>query len=160
MKLLRYLDNYFEEFIMSILFAIMVSSIFLQVIMRKVFNDSLSWSEELARYCFIWLVYIGISYAVKKMRHIKIDLLYGQLNPKFQRILRFFSNTVFAMFSLFILVNGINLSIKFFELGQISPALHIPAGVIYLAAPVGLGFALIRLVQNMILDVRGNATDA
>ena len=55
-----------------------------QVIMRYVFHSSLGWSEELARYMFVWLVFIGISYGAKVMRHIKIDaFLY--LFPKLMR---------------------------------------------------------------------------
>ena len=55
-----------------------------QVIMRYVFHSSLGWSEELARYMFVWLVFIGISYGAKVMRHIKIDaFLY--LFPKCMR---------------------------------------------------------------------------
>ena len=41
--------------------------------MRYVVGASLSWSEELARYVFIWLVYIGISYAVQMKAHVKVE---------------------------------------------------------------------------------------
>ncbi|WP_308215409.1 TRAP transporter small permease subunit [Sinobaca sp. H24] len=65
MKVLRYLDEHLEEVLLVIFTLTMVIVIGLQVFMRFVLSSSLGWSEELARYCFIWLVYIGISYGVK-----------------------------------------------------------------------------------------------
>ena len=75
MRFLKLLDQYFEEVIVIILLGTMTFLVGLQVIMRYVMQDSLSWSEELARYVFIWMVNIGISYGVKKNRHISIDFL-------------------------------------------------------------------------------------
>ena len=62
-KILKFLNDYLEETICIILMSVMTIIIFIQVIMRYVMHNSLSWSEELARYCFIWLIYIGaVSY--------------------------------------------------------------------------------------------------
>ena len=72
-KILKFLNDYLEETICIILMSVMTIIIFIQVIMRYVMHNSLSWSEELARYCFIWLIYIGVAYGCKLMKHIKID---------------------------------------------------------------------------------------
>ena len=72
-KILKFLNDYLEETICIILMSVMTIIIFIQVIMRYVMHNSLSWSEELARYCFIWLIYIGVAYGCKLMNHIKID---------------------------------------------------------------------------------------
>ena len=52
-KILKFLNDYLEETICIILMSIMTIIIFIQVIMRYVMHNSLSWSEELARYCFV-----------------------------------------------------------------------------------------------------------
>ena len=72
-KILKFLNDYLEETICIILMSVMTIIIFIQVIMRYVMHNSLSWSEELARYCFVWLIYIGVAYGCKLMKHIKID---------------------------------------------------------------------------------------
>lgn len=75
MRIVRWLDEHIEEVLLVAFSVVMVVVIAMQVFMRYVMDNSLSWSEELARFCFIWLVYIGISYGVKKQRHIKVDAM-------------------------------------------------------------------------------------
>ena len=57
MKILKWLDNYLELTVSVFLMSLMTVLIFLQVVMRYVMHNSLSWSEELARYTFVWLIY-------------------------------------------------------------------------------------------------------
>lgn len=71
MKFLKLIDEYLEMSICVALISVIAVVLGLQVFMRYVMQNSLSWSEELARYLFIWLIYIGISYGAKIMRHIK-----------------------------------------------------------------------------------------
>lgn len=150
MKIITYLDKYFEGAIMFVLSVIMTASIILQVIMRKVFNNSLSWSEELARFAFIWLVFIGISYAVQAKKHIKIDLIYAKLTGKNKKKLEIFTTLLFLVFSVFIMLYGSGIVSDKFALGAKSPSLHIPTAVLYLAVPIGFGLTSIRLVQQLI----------
>ena len=149
MKILRWLDRHTEEVLLVLFSAIMVAVIFLQVVMRQ-FDSSLSWSEELARYSFIWLVYIGISYGVKKDRHIKVDVLLLMLTNKGKIILTIIANLLFIAFAIFVIRYGFDIAMQLLAFGQRSPANQIPMGYIYLAAPVGMGLTLIRLVQNLI----------
>lgn len=60
-KLIHWLDEYLEISLCVALMSVMTVVIFVQVVMRYVFHNSLTWSEEFARYCFIWLIYLGIS---------------------------------------------------------------------------------------------------
>lgn len=149
MKTLRWLDKYFEEVLLTILSSVMVSVIFLQVVMR-IMNSSLSWSEELARYCFIWLVYIGISYGVKKQRHIKVDVLLVLLKEKGRVILTIIANLLFLFFAVYVMIYGYDIASRLLAFGQQSPALHIPMGLVYMATPVGMGLTVIRIIQNLI----------
>lgn len=65
--------NRVEEWLsVAVLIAILILLSY-QVIMRFVFHNTNSWSEELARYLFIWLVYLSASYAIYKNAHIKIE---------------------------------------------------------------------------------------
>ena len=73
-KIVRIYDAFEEKFLMLQL-AIAVTVIFIQVVMRYIFNSSLSWSEELARYLYIWQGWLGISFVERKKAHIAIDTL-------------------------------------------------------------------------------------
>lgn len=149
MKIIRWFDRHIEELLLTIFTAIMVAVIFVQVVMRQL-DNSLSWSEELARYCFIWLVYIGISYGVKKQRHIKVDVLLVILTQKWKVILNILSTVLFIVFAIFVVYYGYDIATKLLAFGQKSPALHIPMGLVYMATPVGMGLTIIRLIQNLI----------
>jgi TRAP-type C4-dicarboxylate transport system permease small subunit len=137
----------------------MVSVIFLQVVMRQ-FGASLSWSEELARYCFIWMTYMGISYGVKKHRHVKVDAILAILSKKGQIVLNIISNLFFAAFAIFIIVYGFDIATQLLAFGQKSAANQIPMGLIYMATPIGMSLTLIRITQNvykLVLTFMGKA---
>lgn len=153
MKIIRWLDRYIEELFLVFFSSIMVAVIFLQVVMRQ-FDNSLSWSEELARYCFIWLVYLGISYGVKKQRHIKVDVMLLLLKDKGKIILSIIANLLFLVFALVIIRYGYDIATQLLGFGQKSPALQIPMGLVYMATPVGIGLTVIRLIQNLIKYIR------
>ncbi|MCK6263409.1 TRAP transporter small permease [Vibrio sp. ZSDE26] len=148
--MLKWLDKYFENTIAVILLVIMVASIFLQVVTRTL-DYSVSWTEELARYCFIWLIYIGISFAVAKKSHIKIEALTMLVDNKEKKYLSLFSDLVFFVFSIVILFKSTQMVMNLYYLGQTSPALGLPMWIVYLAGPVGFALTSFRLIQQMLI---------
>ena len=71
-----------EENLLLFLLFVSVVVIFSQVVMRYVFQNSLSWSEELGRYLFIWLTWLSTGYAVRQKRHLRIEVLSDFLGEK------------------------------------------------------------------------------
>ena len=81
--------------------------VFAQVIMRKVFNDSLTWSEELTRYIFIWQIWLGVSIAQRDKQHIKVELLKSLVkNEKVISVVDIFATLVLIAFNVFLVING------------------------------------------------------
>jgi len=154
MKVLKYIDNKFEEILLLVLLIAMVVLIFLQVIMRYVFSNSLSWSEELARYMFLWLIWVGASYATKTKSHIAIDAVKSRLPKIPQQILTVLVFVIWLGFALFLCIEGFELTEKIFGMGQKSTALQLPMGFAYASVPVGSGLMVIRLIQNGYLALR------
>lgn len=72
--------NRFEDLVLILMFAAMVIIIFVQVIMRYGFNNSLSWSEELGKFLFVWLSWFGISIGARRGEHIKITMFTDKLS--------------------------------------------------------------------------------
>src|SRR6266566_2085230 len=60
---------------------------FVAVVCRYVFNNSLTWSEELTRYMFIWVVFLGAAVSVRQRANIAIDLFAGRVGPRGERLL-------------------------------------------------------------------------
>jgi len=154
MRMIKLLDKYIEEALLVIFTTVMVAAVSLQVFMRFVLGSSLGWSEELGRYCFIALIFIGISYAVKKQRHIKVDVLLLIFRDKGKVVLGIIANVVFLLFALFATFYGGKIAIQLLNWGQTSPALGIPMGFVYFTAPVGMVLTGFRLIQQLIEQLR------
>ena len=73
MKIIKWLDDNFEEFILVILLLAMTLIMGIQVFTRYLLGNSLAWSEEITRYLFIWSGFISVSYCTKKCISIKIE---------------------------------------------------------------------------------------
>ena len=80
-KIIQFLDR-LEESILVGMFSLMVLIIFIQVIMRYIFNNSLSWSEELGKFLFVWISWLGISIGAKRKEHIKITMFVDKCSPQ------------------------------------------------------------------------------
>ena len=76
-----------EDWICLGFFWAMAGLVFLQFFSRYVLNDSFAWTEELAVYCLIAVVFIGSAMCVRRMRHIQVNLVYSHLPPAASRAL-------------------------------------------------------------------------
>jgi TRAP-type C4-dicarboxylate transport system permease small subunit len=70
-----------EDWICFGFFWVMTTLVFLQFFTRYVMNDSFAWTEELAVYCLIAVVFIGSAMCVRRSRHIQVNILYRYLPP-------------------------------------------------------------------------------
>src|SRR3984893_17898796 len=69
----------FEDWVALVIFWIMALCVFLQFFTRYALNDSYAWTEEIATYCLIGVVFIGSSMCVRLSRHIQVDLVFRYL---------------------------------------------------------------------------------
>ena len=113
MKKIFNLYNKIEEYLLVYSLVFNVILVFSQVIMRSVFNLSLSWSEELSRYIFIWQIWLGTSIALKEDKHIKVELVYQIVkSKKVQKIITMIGMLIWLGFSVFLVQNGTQLAIS------------------------------------------------
>lgn len=154
MDFLKWLDEKFEVTICSILMIVMTVLIFVQVIMRHVFNSSLTWSEELARYIFIWLIYIGISYGARIMKHIKIEAALEIYPKKIRPYVVIIGDILFLIFSVIIVYLAYDVVMMQVQLNQKSPAMQIPMWIMYSAPMVGFALTALRQIQVIIIRIK------
>ena len=146
-----------EEAILVPMLAFSACIIFLQVIMRYVFSNSLSWSEELARFLFVWEVWLGIAYATKRKSQLRITILRDRLNSSKLpfKLIETIVMIVWFSFGIFLIVVGFDMCEKVAVLGQKSTALRIPMQYVYAGIPLGALLMNIRLLEIFIPYVRG-----
>lgn len=154
MKFIKFLDDHIEEVLIGALLGVTTLLTFLQVVMRYVMKDPLSWSEELSRYLNTWMIYIAVSYGVKKSAHIKVDVLLGIFPKALRKYVLMLADLIVITISLFIVVTGTQNAMKILSLGQKSPAMGIEMGYIYLAPVVGFVLTAIRAFQDLLKKVK------
>lgn len=155
MKIIKFLDEKFEEIILVAMLAVMVILIFLQVVMRYVFQDSLSWSEEVSRYFFLWIIWLGAAFATKKNAHISLDFVTRRLPKNGRIIAEILKNVLWLAFAIFLAYISWKLTILIFMRDQLSAALRIPMGFAYASIPVGITLMVARLLQNFYKKIKG-----
>ncbi len=79
--------NRLEEIVISTLLASMTLLVFIEVVMRYVFNMGLMWAEELTLYLSAWMVLFGVSYGIKVGSHIGVDAAIKLLPSSLRRII-------------------------------------------------------------------------
>lgn len=152
LQLLKYLDQHIEEYLLALALSLMCILIGLQIVFRYFGNMPLAWTEELARYLFVWLIYLGCSYAVRKRRHLKVDAVLLLFGSRGRFVLKLISNILFLVFCLVILVYGSKMAYLVQTVkAQTSPVMQIPMGLIYGSVPAGALLMTIRLIQDTIL---------
>lgn len=154
MKLLKWLDRNFEEKLLVILLIVTVTLTFIQVVMRYIFHNSLAWSEELARYLFLYLIWIGAAYAVKREQHLRIEIILNKIPKEKLKTFENFIYFIWLGFSVFLFISSLNMTMDVFASGQLSPAMRIPMGYAYISIPLGTGLMCFRIIQKMLENRR------
>lgn len=154
MNVIRWLDKHLEEFLCVIILAAMTIAIFLQVVLR-VAEAPLAWTEELARYLFVWLIYISSSYAIRVRGHIKVEIVALFLKEKGKLILDIIANICFFAFALIIAIYGWKYIYQMASVRvQYSPTLHVNMIYPYMSFALGCSLMVFRIIQDTILRIR------
>lgn len=113
-----------------------------QVVYRYVLNDALSWSEELARWLFVWTIYLGTAVMAGQRRHMRIDFLVGRVSPGMQRRIDWFAQIVVAAACVAMVVHGWEFCSR---VTGTTGALEWQTKYLYLAVPAGALLTLVYL---------------
>ena len=125
---------------------VMTVMIVLQVLFRYVIQSSLSFSEELARYMFIWSAFMGAAMALKKRSHVSIEIAVANLPKKLKRGAIVIANALSFVFYSLLVIFGIVMVVH--TMDQTSPALGLSMAFVYLAVPLAGIILLLNLVVN------------
>lgn len=146
---LKLLLNNFELYAGTLCFIIVTILLTLQVVSRYAFNHSFTWMEEFATMLFVWMSYFGISAAIDKRKHLRIDFILEMVPFKVKRVMLILCNVIFMAFCVYMTVVMIQL-MEIALAGSKSPMLRIPYTIVYAIIPFNMVVSLIRLVQDTI----------
>ena len=157
MRVLKWLDEHFEEWTLVILLAVISLTLMIQVVMRYIFNASLSWSEEFSRYCFVWSTFLSVSYSIKKGSMLRIDIVIQYLPKSWRKAIDIVMEFIVLGFFAFLLFNSFAVVKRIGNSGQTSPALGLPMIVVYVSLIVGFALTCLRGIQKIFSLLRRDA---
>jgi TRAP-type C4-dicarboxylate transport system permease small subunit len=138
----KILDRSLELLVMVVV-AVLVVDVSWQVFTRFILKNPSTWTEELAVFLLIWVSLLGAAVALNRGAHLGIDYFVSKLSERKRLYTEIFAFLCIAAFSLCVMIiGGITLVISTLKLGQVSPALGIKIGYVYLAVPIS-GFFLV-----------------
>jgi TRAP-type C4-dicarboxylate transport system permease small subunit len=154
MDFFKRVDRDAERWLLLTFYVMLVITMAIEVIRREVFSYSSIWGEEIVRYSFIYLAWIGAAAAVKERAHIRIDVVMHYLGPRPKALLYIFGDLVMfivALVALFWSFETVLVSAKF---GSVTDGLRISKVWFLMAVPVGFTLIIYRLVQSFIRDFK------
>ena len=154
-KFLRWLDHSFEEWILGVLLIGIAVILMLQIIMRSVIGVSLTWAEEIARYFYVWSVFLSLGYTIRINNILRVDLLLDCLPKQIRKVVEIALDALSAALYLYFAYYSVSVVSKVQISGQTSPALEIQMYLVYAIIPFGFALASLRSVQKIYLDLTG-----
>jgi TRAP-type C4-dicarboxylate transport system permease small subunit len=124
----------------------------LQLFFRFALNSPLMFPEEISRYAYVWITFVGLSLATKTREHIRVDAGVGLLPQVWQRAIRLLVDL--TSFAILVWLAYLGVRFMLFSRMSISPALEIPLNLVYAAFPLGCLLAALRLSAHMVAGLR------
>lgn len=155
MKVVKWLDEHMEEFILVVLLVIIACVSLLQVIIRKVpWIPSLTWAEEFCRFCWIWSVFISLPYTIRMGNMLRVAVLLDMLPNVVRKTVNILVDFVtigcmaLLAYHSVAVVKGIQAS------GEASPAMLWPMWIVYSVMLIGFALAVVRGIQQVINHIK------
>ena len=140
------------ELLVTVAMTVLVLDVVWQVFTRYILNDQSSWTEELATFLMIWVGLLGASVALNRGSHLGIDYFVGKLSARKKLYVEAVVFFCVGLFSLLVLmIGGIELVSNTLMRGQVSAALQIKMGYVYLALPIS-GFFLVLYSAEFFIE--------
>ncbi|RMH49399.1 MAG: TRAP transporter small permease [Alphaproteobacteria bacterium] len=152
--MLKVLDANAERWALLVFYVMLVATMAIEVLRREIFAYSSIWGEEIVRYAFIYLAWIGAAAAVRERAHIRIDVVMHYLGPRAKAALYIFGDLVMfavAVVALYWSFQNVLVSARF---GSVSHGLRVSMVWFLAAVPIGFSLMILRLVQSFLRDLR------
>lgn len=140
-----------ENGILAATFITMTLAAFAQVVNRNIIHASVSWFEELSRYCMVYMALLAAETGLRDGTQISVTAVTEMFNGKSRGFLELIAKMVVIVFSVIVFITSFEILKTQITSGQMSPGLKLPMYLPYFALP--LSFGIISIVQIAIFTV-------
>lgn len=159
MKAFAQLVGKMIEVVTVIILSAMSILVFLNVVLRYGFNSSINVTEEISRFMFVWLAFLGAVLAFSENQHVSVTMLTEKLSPIARKVLSIFTDLA-MLFCCYLIVDGSWIQFNL-NLNNLAPISGLPQGITFLASTIAgvlIGVLIMaRIVATMGVIVKGEA---
>ncbi|MBP7275843.1 MAG: TRAP transporter small permease [Kiritimatiellae bacterium] len=160
----RHLGNALKktlETVLVVMMAALVLDVLWGVFSRRVIGHQSPWTEELATYLLVWVSLLGASAAFASGGHLGLDYFFGKLHADARRLAEILIHLTVGFFAVAVMIVGGHMLVaRTLAAGQVSAALGIPMGYVYLAVPISGVFLLFFCAERTIETIRNRPPNA
>lgn len=146
-----------EEYIAIVCLIVLIVITTLGIICRYFLNQPLVWTEELARFVFIWLISVCVGYCVTKKDHVKVEMFVNMMSAKAHRIVDIVLS--FMTFGFFLYLLPYSFKFMLVQDKIKSTALSLPFSYVYSGVFIGSILILIHLSYNIACLLTGKENE-
>ena len=139
-----------EKFVACVAVSIMAVLVFVNVIARYVFGDSLAVSDELSTYLFVLMSFMGTAIAARRKAHLGLSIITDRVSPRARMIINEIMYAISALFCLLIVSFGVQMVISQYQMGQETATMQWPEWIYGSFVPIGAAFAMLAFLQTMV----------
>lgn len=136
---------------------VMTILVIMNVILRKVFNSGLSWSEEASRFLFIWVTFLGsilANNAALHGEHMRMDFIVEKLTGVPRKLVEVVALLIVLVILGTLFIGGVEVVQQTWPF--LTSALEIPRGAVYLCAPIGFGYMFIQTLTKLVNVIKAS----
>ena len=153
MSFYQQIDKNLERWALLVFYTMLVLTMAVEVLRREIFAYSSIWGEEIVRYSFIYLAWIGAASAVRERAHIRIDVLFHYVPAVVKSVLYIFGDLVMMVVAVFALYWSFEIVGVAYKFQSVSHGLRVPMVWFLAAVPIGFGLMMFRLLQSLRRDI-------
>lgn len=139
-----------EKLVACVCVSIMAVLVFVNVIARYVFGNSLAVSDEMSTYLFVLMSFMGAAVAARRKAHLGLSIVTDHVSPRARLIISMVMYAISALFCLLIVIFGIQMVISQYQMGQETATMQWPEWIYGSFVPVGAAFAMMAFLQTMV----------
>lgn len=153
-KILKWLDVNLEPIMLATVFFAILILVVVQVILRFFFSAGYAWGEEVARYLFVWLCFLGISYASRNNKHMDVAYLRNVVPVPARKVIMITSDVLALILFGYLLSAAVATVKTTATYGDMAISIAISKNYVYASAVVGYFLAIIRTIQTMVWKIK------
>lgn len=157
-KFLATLNQNAERWALLFFYVLLVVTMAVEVIRREVFQYSSIWGEEIVRYAFIYLAWIGAASAVRERAHIRIDVIMHYVPNRVKTLIYILGDLVMFAVAITALYWSMETVLVSWKYGSVSHGLRVSMVWFLSAVPLGFSLMIFRLCQSLVRDIHALRT--